>query len=321
MSRYEVSRKTDETEARLTIGSTPLTIGRSPTSDMVLTEETVSWHHAHLWVEGDQVWVRDLNSRNGTYINDERIRAAQPVEATQTLRIGRELTLQITSGQPTEARHISWLLEDLQDALRFPIRGERLHLGSAPDADVRIPDAPARAATVMVHADGALQLGQSSELRALAEGEVFRIQERDYRIVRATDAHAPTVEWSTRAPYAYTAEVTSQGPSGTQARLTDPHSGSELLLTGNRGILLYVLTSKLIEDRAAAMSPASEGWCNDQDVLRAIWGRNATDTNTLHVLVYRLRKAAEKAGFDSWFIEKRQWGLRVRLADAKSLDA
>ena len=320
MNRYEVSKKSDETDARLTLSATPLTIGRSPSSDMVLTEETVSWHHAHLWVEGDQVWVRDLNSRNGTYINDERIRAAQPLEPSQTLRIGRELTLHITSGQPTEAMHISWLLEDMRDSLLFPIRGERLRLGSAPDADVRIPDAPARAATVMAHADGALQLGQASELRALAEGEVFHVQERAYRIVRATDTHAPTVEWSSRAPYPYTAEVTSQGPSGTQARLTDPNSDAELLLTGNRGILLYVLARKLIEDRAANMSPASEGWCNDQDVLRAIWGRNATDTNTLHVLVYRLRKAAEKAGFESWFIEKRQWGLRVRLDKATSLD-
>ena len=51
------------------------------------------------------------------------------------------------------------------------------------------------------------------------------------------------------------------------------------------------------------------------------WARRANDTNTLHVLVYRLRKAAEKAGFESWFIEKRQWGLRVRLADATSLES
>jgi len=321
MNRYEVSIKSDETEARLTLGATPLTIGRSPTSDMVLTEETVSWHHAHLWVEGDQVWVRDLNSRNGTYINDERVRAAQPLEPSQTLRIGRQLALQITSEQPTEAQHISWLLEDLQDTLLFPIRGERLRLGGGADADVRIPGAPGRAATIMAHPDGALQIGQASELRALEEGEIFQVHARDYRIVRATDTHAPTVEWSSRAPYPYTAEVTAQGPSGTQARLTDPNSDAELLLTGNRGILLYVLTTKLVEDRATNMSPASEGWCNDQDVLRAIWGRNATDTNTLHVLVYRLRKAAEKAGFESWFIEKRQWGLRVRLASAKLLES
>ena len=111
--------------------------------------------------------------------------------------------------------------------------------------------------------------------------------------------------WSSHAPYPYTAEVTSQGPSGTQARLTDPNSNAELLLTG-RGILLYVLATKLIEDRAANMSPASEGWCNDSDVLRAIWAEMRRIPIRC-VLVYRLRKAAEKAGFESWFIEKRQW--------------
>ena len=110
MNRYEVSRKTEETEARLILGSTPLTIGRSPTSDMVLTEETVSWHHAHLWVEADQVWVRDLNSENGTYINDQRIRSAQPLEPSQTLRIGREVMLRDPPpDSPPSLSTSSWL--------------------------------------------------------------------------------------------------------------------------------------------------------------------------------------------------------------------
>ena len=38
-------------------------------------------------------------------------------------------------------------------------------------------------------------------------------------------------------------------------------------------------------------------------------------------LIHRLRKAVKDAGFDPWFIEKRQWGVRVRLRRVTVKDA
>ena len=93
---------------RLMPGRT-VTIGRSPTNQIVIKEDQASRQHAEIFSSDGKWTVRDLNSRNGTYINDQRIRSAQPLEPSQTLRIGREVMLQITSGQPTVAQHISWL--------------------------------------------------------------------------------------------------------------------------------------------------------------------------------------------------------------------
>ncbi|MGW2560354.1 FHA domain-containing protein [Streptomyces sp. NPDC001514] len=48
-------------------------IGRDPTSEIVLDDERVSWHHAVLRTEGGHWTVQDVNSTNGTYTDGHRI--------------------------------------------------------------------------------------------------------------------------------------------------------------------------------------------------------------------------------------------------------
>ena len=75
---------------------------------------------------------------------------------------------------------------------------------------------------------------------------------------------------------------------------------------------------QLAADRAAGVPEAEAGWCGDDAVSQGIWGRVPDlDTNNLHVLVYRLRKEIERAGFDPWFIEKRRRAIRARLRDVR----
>lgn len=50
-----------------------IVIGRDPTCDLVLQEEIVSSHHARLSYHHNQWWIEDLQSTNGTYLNDERL--------------------------------------------------------------------------------------------------------------------------------------------------------------------------------------------------------------------------------------------------------
>jgi pSer/pThr/pTyr-binding forkhead associated (FHA) protein len=53
------------------------TLGRDPTCDIVLTEVSISRRHAELRVDGRIVHIRDLNSRNGTFVNGQRIDEAE----------------------------------------------------------------------------------------------------------------------------------------------------------------------------------------------------------------------------------------------------
>jgi pSer/pThr/pTyr-binding forkhead associated (FHA) protein len=49
-------------------------IGRSPGNDVVIDNLAVSGHHARLTVDEDHYVIEDMNSLNGTFLNNQRIR-------------------------------------------------------------------------------------------------------------------------------------------------------------------------------------------------------------------------------------------------------
>jgi hypothetical protein len=53
-----------------------VTVGRGLDNDIVLDDASVSRHHAELTREGGRIQVRDLGSRNGTWVNAARVTAA-----------------------------------------------------------------------------------------------------------------------------------------------------------------------------------------------------------------------------------------------------
>jgi len=71
------------------LNSAPVTVGRGGQNDLVLTgDEFASARHARIEVRGDGVWVQDLDSTNGTYVNGSRVAGAQRLDAGDVLRVG-----------------------------------------------------------------------------------------------------------------------------------------------------------------------------------------------------------------------------------------
>jgi hypothetical protein len=71
------------------IDSAPVTVGRGGQNDLVLSgDEFASARHARIEARGDGVWVQDLDSTNGTYVNGKRVAGAQRVDAGDLLRVG-----------------------------------------------------------------------------------------------------------------------------------------------------------------------------------------------------------------------------------------
>lgn len=308
----------DQSPHRVNLSEAPLLIGRAPSNDVVVTDDQVSWHHATIWVERGKVFARDMGSKNGTLRNGQRIRGAEEVEADDVLSLGPHTTIKLV-GMGNQTLYRSLLVEDIDSGVRMPLRSDRFHIGSGTDADLFIASAPARAATLLVEEDG-IVLGTDDSSLDLHPEQVFEVAGVRLKIVEMPPTQAPTVEPEPdRYPYRLTA--TLNGATGPEAVLEDPDAGTTYTVDAeNRAILLYLLARKVREDLQAGIPRSESGWISDEEVSVGIWGRGGPgDANSLHVLVYRLRKELQRKGFDPWFIEKRRRALRIRLADVQAL--
>ncbi len=70
-------------------------VGRAPECEIRLTASSVSRRHATLRVDRERVMLEeDAGNRNGTWVNDERVRGKVPLESGDRLRFGEaELSL------------------------------------------------------------------------------------------------------------------------------------------------------------------------------------------------------------------------------------
>ena len=85
-----VVRLGDDVVATVPLTAQQITIGRNPDNALVLQEATVSAHHARLHREGDDWFLTDSGSRNGTLVNGAAVLREQParLSAGATIAIG-----------------------------------------------------------------------------------------------------------------------------------------------------------------------------------------------------------------------------------------
>src|ERR1700743_2316827 len=75
-------------------------VGRSSDLDMVLVEDMVSRKHARIAMQGDQIWIEDLGSTNGTFVNGEKVKKARLKEGDRVL-IGTSI-LKVAAADPAQ---------------------------------------------------------------------------------------------------------------------------------------------------------------------------------------------------------------------------
>lgn len=88
---------------RVQLGTAPFGIGRSARNDLAIDQESVSRHHARITFDGADYWLHDLNSTNGTYVNDGLVSEQRLTEGDQ-IRIGRSI-LKFMTGENVEAQY------------------------------------------------------------------------------------------------------------------------------------------------------------------------------------------------------------------------
>ena len=74
----------------LTIDSAPLTLGRGGQNTVALDgDEFASARHARVEARADGLWVEDLGSTNGTFVNGARVTTPRRLEPGDVLRVGQ----------------------------------------------------------------------------------------------------------------------------------------------------------------------------------------------------------------------------------------
>ena len=76
-------------ETEHTFSGGEVLIGRSTTCNMSVQNDTVSSQHARLFFNQSQWWLEDLNSTNGTFLNNERLEIPTVIMTGDEIRCGQ----------------------------------------------------------------------------------------------------------------------------------------------------------------------------------------------------------------------------------------
>lgn len=113
------------------------TIGRTPGNDIVVSHPQVSSRHAQVEQSGGRVFVTDLGSANGTYVNGHRLPPGQKVEIAngQKIYVGpMPLQLQLGDGGAFEVVNEAYAEERWAGRPLYEIEAWQLYL-EVPDRD------------------------------------------------------------------------------------------------------------------------------------------------------------------------------------------
>src|SRR5436305_1836042 len=79
----------------------PTTLGSAQGNGLVVADPTVSRLHAEFDLKDDAVWVRDVGSRNGTYVNGVQVQMARVPDGGRVRLGSTELQLSYATVQNT----------------------------------------------------------------------------------------------------------------------------------------------------------------------------------------------------------------------------
>lgn len=103
----------------ITLSGSALVVGRAPECGLALDDTLISRQHAVFEKHDQRVWVRDLGSHNGTYLNGERI-TNEALNTWDLVRLGRSVAVfldpQCLAPQMPDAAQTSTSLLELGSA-------------------------------------------------------------------------------------------------------------------------------------------------------------------------------------------------------------
>jgi pSer/pThr/pTyr-binding forkhead associated (FHA) protein len=117
------------------------TIGRLPDNTLVIDNPAVSSHHACVFRDGDHYVVEDLDSTNGTFVNEQRI-TRHILRDGDVLLVGKHKLVfdQAGGGEPLEEQDGAGVISNLGDTVFLDTKKHRDLLAKLREAQANAPD-------------------------------------------------------------------------------------------------------------------------------------------------------------------------------------
>ncbi|MEO0602551.1 MAG: FHA domain-containing protein [Myxococcota bacterium] len=269
-------------------------VGRSPRADLVLDDRRVSGEHAVIvWQRG--WWVRDLGSRNGTFVAGRRLEAG----AAESLATNTEV------GFGASDHH--WILTDDQPPSPWaegPVvvhgTGEMLALPD-PERPTLTVFRDARARWVAEDADG---------LREVADGDTVEVEDAVF-VLRLPEAVPGTLLGGGAALGDLVLRfVVSHDEETTRLEVRGP-AGTHDLGARSHHYLLLTLARARLADVERAVPPETHGWLYQPELARGL----GIDRALVNLHVYRARQQLLDLGVvdAAGLVERRPATEQLRL--------
>ncbi|MGE5311365.1 MAG: FHA domain-containing protein, partial [Nitrospirota bacterium] len=104
----------------------PCIIGRSGDADLTFSDSAISQRHARIEESRGEIWIEDLKSANGVYVNGQRIVEKTLLKSGDLIQMGRS-HFQLATG-PRQVAQQTLVLDSLDFKLGWTLDHERLRL-------------------------------------------------------------------------------------------------------------------------------------------------------------------------------------------------
>ena len=134
------------------VEKTPLTIGRKPDNDIAIDNMAVSSHHARITMQGHTYMIEDLQSTNGTFLNEKRVISAS-LQHNDNILLGQHTlqfvypeSLQPAVDKPADTQETVMLNPAIQKEILAELATSAPAAAAAPAPSAPAPAAPAPSA-------------------------------------------------------------------------------------------------------------------------------------------------------------------------------
>jgi hypothetical protein len=303
----QLRRRNDSARHELT---PTLSIGRAASAGLRLTASHVSLQHASVrWTERGTWELRDLQSKNGTYINGQRLAPGTPVK----LELGAELAF----GSLADALVVEDISPPRPMLIRLDAEAEPIFLR---DGMLALPSLEEPTVSLFMGDGGQWYIDSRERVGPLSDGDMISVGSEHYRCSLPTTPDETEIIGRTPGMSSL-AEVQlclSVSRDEEQVDLTLRANGRETALGIKACHYLLLTLARCRLGREASMpTSSSDGWIGVSDLLDLL----RVSEQRMNVDIFRIRQELKAAGVVDavGVIERDTLHRRLRLGTTNAI--